>query len=403
LNMAMRYRLAVVNSHPIQYFAPLYRRIAESPDIEIMVYYCSRQGLEKGFIDPGFGKEVVWDLPLLDGYPSKFLPNFGGDRGVRGFLSLANPSIIPELWRGKYDAVLIHGHNFATNLLALCAAKLAGTRVFMRGDTHLLLRRHWLKRIVRGPLMTMLYRLCDACLYIGTRNRDFYRAHWVPFHKLFFVPFTVDNDAFAKRADSTSLGCKMRRSALGLLPDMPVILFASKLVSQKRPRDLLYAAVELGRRGVPAALLFVGDGEERASLENEAKSRGLAHVVFAGFVNQSDLPTYYAISDVLVLPSGNETWGLVINEAMSCGVPVVTTREVGASVDLVRDGETGYSYDTGDINALADALAKIILNRELRRAMRENCVRRMATWSYAESVQGVRDALQAGPPRLQMI
>jgi glycosyltransferase involved in cell wall biosynthesis len=336
---------------------------------------------------------------LLDGYRYGFLPNVGGDRGVRGFFSLVNLSVVAELWRGKFDAILIHGHNFATNLLAMCIAKIAGTRVFMRGDTHLLLRRHPLKRIARGPLMKILYRLCDACLYIGSQNRDFYRTHGVPFRKLFFVPFTVDNEAFAKRANATSAECELRRRALGLPPDTPVILFASKLVSQKRPLDLLHAAVELGRRGVRAALLFVGDGEERAALEREVTSLGLAHVVFTGFVNQSELAAHYAISDVLVLPSGNETWGLVINEVMSCGVPVVTTREVGASLDLVRDGETGFTYETGDIAALADALARIITDGQLRRTMRENCVRRMATWSYAESVQGIRDALQAKPPR----
>ncbi len=397
--MARRYRLAVLNSHPIQYFAPLYRRIAESPDIEIMVYYCSRQGLEKGFVDPGFGKEVVWDLPLLEGYPHKFLPNLGGDRGVRGFFSLINLSIITELWRGKCDAVLIHGHNLATNLLALCAAKITRTRVFMRGETHLLLHRSPLKRVLRSPLMNILYSLCDVCLYIGTRNRDFYLAHGVPWDKLFFVPYTVDNQSFAARAETASAGREARRVSLGLPPNTPIILYASKLTPRKRPRDLVQAHAELGRRGIRAAVLIVGDGEERVSLEREVMSLGLSHVVFVDFVNQRDLPAYYAMADIYVLPSENEPWGLVINEAMCCGVPVIATREVGASVDLIRDGETGYTFETGDIIGLADALARLITDDKLRSVMRDNCVRRMARWSYTESVQGIRDALRAKPPR----
>lgn len=396
--MDKRYRLAVLNSHPIQYFAPLYRRIAETPDVDITVCYCSKQGLQQGFVDPGFGKEDIWDVPLLEGYQHKFLPNVGGDHGVHGFFSLLNLSIIAELWRGNYDAILVHGHNTATNLVAIFSAKMVGTRVFMRCDTHLLHRRP-LKRFLRRSLMTKFYRVCDACLYIGTRNRDFYRAHGVPFEKLFFVPFTVDNQSFADRADVARTGRESRRAGLNVPPDIPVILYASKLTSQKRPRDLLLAQAELVRRGVLCVLVIAGDGKERSALEEEAKTLGLARVVFVGFVNQSELPAYYAIADVFVLPSENEAWGLVINEVMSCGVPVVTTRETGASVDLVRDGETGYSYQTGDVTALADALAKVITDDELRKTMQENCVRRMASWGYAACVQGIRDALHTKPPR----
>jgi len=394
-----RYRLAVVNTHPIQYFAPLYRRIAESRDIDITVYYCSRQGLEKGFIDAGFGKEVVWDIPLLEGYPHQFLPNLGGDRGVRGFLSLLNPSIVNALWKGKYDAVLVYGHAHATDLLAMTAARLSGTRIFMRCDTHLLLRRSGIKRLLRRPLMTAFYKTCDACLYIGSRNRDFYVAHGVPAAKLFPSPFAVDNAAFSARADASRSDCSVQRTRLRLPQGIPIVLAASKLVPQKRPFDLLMAHAQLSRRGIGAVLLFVGDGSERTRLEDTVQSLSVPNVRFVGFVNQGDLPAYYALADVFVLPSGNETWGLAVNEAMSCGVPVITTREVGAAADLVAEGETGFTYETGDVSALADSMAKVLTNRPLREAMSRNCVRRMSTWSYAESIQGLRDALQASAPR----
>ena len=393
------YRLAVVNSHPIQYFAPLYRRIAASPDIEIQVYYCSRQGQDAGFIDPGFGKEIVWDVPLLEGYPYKFLANVGRDRGARDFFSLINPSIVAELRRERFDAVIVHGHNSVVNLLALLAAKTSGTRIFMRGETHLQLRSHPLKRALRRPLLGLLYAMCDAFLCIGTRNREFYLAQGVPTRKLFLVPYAVDNQAFAARAQASVTDSAMRRSALGLPPDMPVILYASKLTARKRPRDLVRARAELDRRGIRAALLIVGDGEERAALKREVKSSGLMHIVFPGFVNQADLPLYYALADVFVLPSEDEPWGLAINEAMACGVPVVTTREVGAAADLVQDGETGYTYEAGDIVALADALAKVLVDRSSGKAMRQKSEQRMVLWSYDQTVTGIREALQTIPPR----
>src|SRR5205807_9730945 len=151
--------------------------------------------------------------------------------------------------------------------------------------------------------------------------------------------------SFAERAETARTKGETHRIVLGLAPDTPVILYASKLTFRKRPRDLIQAQAELRRRGVRASLLFVGDGEGRVALEKEVTSRGLSYIVFVGFVNQSELPAYYAMADVFVLPSENEPWGRVVNEVMSCGVPVVTTRDVGPSVELVRDEETGNTYE----------------------------------------------------------
>lgn len=391
--MAKRFRLAVVNSHPIQYFAPLFRRIAESPDIDITVYYCSKQGLQTGFVDPGFGVEVVWDVPLLEGYNYKILPNLFGDHGVRGFFSPINPSIIPELKRGQFDAVVIHGHNLATNLIALIAAKSFGTSVFMRSETHLLLKRHAFKALFRPSVMKLFYRLCDACLYIGTRNKEFYLAHGVPDQKLFFVPYTVDNHSFEVAAESAVAQSSEIRRQMGIPLGIPIILYASKLIPRKRPRDLLLAHTSLAGLGVQAALIFVGTGEALSQLQEEVASRSLALVFFAGFVNQSQLPAYYCMADVFVLPSEDEPWGLVVNEVMSCGVPVVTTTEVGAAADLVLDGQTGFTYQAGEISSLTTALGRILTNVELRRSMGQNCRARMRQWSYGEAITGILEAL----------
>ncbi len=389
------YRLAVVNSHPIQYFAPLYRMIETSPDIDITVYYCSREGLDRGHINPGFGREIVWDVPLLEGYRYKFLANLWGDRGVKGFLSLVNPGIISETRRGHFDAIILHGHNFATNLLALIAAKLAGTRVFIRSETHLLLHRRGLKRLLRKSVMTMFYKLCDACLYIGTLNRAFYRAHGVPEHKLFAVPYTVDNDFFITQAGQWAAAREAIRSEIGVPHSHPAILYASKLTPRKRPWDLLKAYARIRAGGTAAALVYVGDGSERAGLAAYAGQRGIPDVHFVGFKNQSELPKYYAAADVFVLPSENEPWGVVINEVMCAGVPVIATREVGAAADLVIDGETGHLYDCGDVAGLARALEAILTRPDVRQRMRLAALETIRGWNYDLSVAGIRAALQA--------
>ncbi|MBV5344275.1 MAG: glycosyltransferase [Rhodoferax sp.] len=190
------YRLAVLNSHVIQYFAPLYRRLAQETDIDLTVYYCSRQGLD-AYADAGFGgQQIQWDVPLLEGYRAVFLDNLRQSKGVGGFWSLINPGILDELRRQRYDALWVHGHNHATYLMAYTAARLAGTAIFARGETHLLLRRSAVKRLLRRPLLHWFYARCDACLAIGSRNADFYRHHGVPDRKIFPVPYAVDNARF---------------------------------------------------------------------------------------------------------------------------------------------------------------------------------------------------------------
>lgn len=395
--MQKRYRLAVVNTHPIQYFAPLYRRIAESSEIDITVYYCSRQSVTAHAVDEGFGRPVVWDVPLLHGYRHGFLANLWGEIGAeRGFFGLINPGIVLELFRGRYDALWVHGHYPFTHLLAILAAKLAGVRVFMRSETHLVLQRSGLKRVLRGPLMKLLYRMCDACLYIGSRNRDFYRHHGVPEEKLFFVPYTVDNEFFASLVAASAPERSRLKAELGIAAGVPVILFASKLIPRKRAGDLLAAYARLRAQGIDAALVIIGSGSEYAQLKEDARSSGIPAVHFLGFVNQSELPRYFSMADVFVLPSADEPWGLIINEAMCSGLPIVTTREVGASADLVRPGETGFVYEAGDIDTLEQCLTRLVRSPELRVRLGANGRTFMNGWSYAECITGIREALGRG-------
>ena len=391
-----KFRLMVVNTHPIQYFAPLYRRIAESEDIDITVCYCSRQSLGEGHVDSGFGKVVTWDIPLLEGYTHRFLPNPFGDRGVRGFTSIFNPAVVSELRKERPDAVLIHGHNTATALLALATAKFFGIRVFMRSETHLLLKRSVLKRALRRPLMSLFYRMCDACLYIGSRNREFYEAHGVPQTKLFAVPYSVDNQRFAAVAEAARVRREELRRGLGVPAMRPVVLFVSKLIPRKRPADLLLAYLRLRRSGVDATLMFVGEGELRVQLERDAaRSEFAADIRFTGFVNQRSLPEYFVLADVFVLPSEDEPWGLILNEVMCTGTPVVAAEDIGAVPDLVIAGETGLTYSAGDIEGLAKQIKHVLLDPAFASRMASDARARVMAWGYDESIAGIRAALEA--------
>lgn len=390
-----KYRLAVLNSHPIQYFAPLYRRLALESDIELTVYYCSRLGLE-AYADEGFGGEVVrWDVPLLEGYHSVFLENLRSGAGVHGFWSLINPSIISALRKQRYDAIWVHGHNYLTYLLAYAVAKSVGTAILTRCETHLLLKRPGWKSKVRRPLLSSFYGLCDACLSIGSRNASFYRYHGVPEKKIFSVPYTVDNERFMRQSSLTDLTPSQLKSSLGIRDDVPVVLYASKFSQRKRPFDLLQAKASLEQQGSACAVVMIGAGEEEVSLRDYVRRYGLRDVHFLGFRNQSELPGLYTLADIFVLPSENEPWGLIINEVMCAGVPVVATDEVGAVADLVQEGVNGFLYPAGDVERLTSHLDALLQSPELRAQMGRRSREIIAPWSNEQCVHGVRAALQS--------
>ncbi|MGC8493805.1 MAG: glycosyltransferase family 4 protein [Syntrophobacteraceae bacterium] len=389
------YRLAILDSHVIQYFAPLYRRLAEEPDIDLTVYYCSRQGLD-AYNDPGFGgQRVQWDVPLLGGYKAVFLKNLRCGGATGGFWRLVNPDIIGELRHYRYDALWVHGLNCATHLLAYVIARCLGTAIFTRGDTNVVSERSRRGRLLHDLLLRRLYDQCDACLAVGTRNAEFYRYLGVPDAKIFLAPFAVDNERFIAGADACRPSILALKQKLGLRQGLPVLLFASKFIRRKNAMHLLRAKAALQSEGIECAVLLIGAGEEEDGLRRYSSDKKLRDVHFLGFRNQSELPKYFVLSDIFVLPAENEPWGLVVNEVMCAGVAIVATEEIGAVADLVRQGENGMLYPTGNIDSLTSILRRLIRDPALCERMGWRSREIISKWGYEQCVAGVKEALHS--------
>jgi glycosyltransferase involved in cell wall biosynthesis len=350
------YKLAILTSHPIQYQAPLFKKIAEQSEIELFVFF-RKKPIE---YDKEFRQKFQWDIPLLEGYKYKFLGS--------GF------SISKELKQRNFDAVLIYGWNSYVNWLAALMAKKLGIKILLIGESPLnqeLLKPKW-KIIIKKIVLGWLFHCVSAFLYIGEENRKFYKFYGVPDEKLFFAPYVVDNERFQKEYERLKDKKEELREELGIEPDDVVILFVGKLIPKKRPMDLLKAYESiLGTSDTLSIdgniltsnvhLLYVGDGELRLNLEKYTKEHNLKNVHFVGFKNQTEISKYYAISDIFVLPSDvGETWGLVVNEAMNFRLPVIVSDLVGCGSDLVKHGENGYIFKTGDTEELARYLESLI-------------------------------------------
>lgn len=350
----MTIRLGILASHPIQYQAPLFRELARHVDLR--VYFAHRQtAQEQG--SAGFNVAFEWDVDLLSGYNYQFLSNRSTRPDVNTFFGCNTPAIVDEIRMGRFDAFFVTGWYLKSFWQAIRACRSAGVPVMVRGDSQLSTPRSWLKQIAKELIYPRLLGQFDACLYVGQKNREYLEHYGVPAARLFFSPHCIDNEAFSSIAATVDRDAV--RDMLNIDKGTKVVLFVGKLLEGKRPHDLLQAVAELRRRGTDACVVFAGDGPLRASLEAAASALAVP-AWFLGFRNQTELPEAYVLADVLALPSFSETWGLVVNEALACGTPVVVSDAVGCAPDLVTVGQTGALFPAQDVGALVKALLRAL-------------------------------------------
>ena len=398
--MARPVRLAYLVSHPIQYQAPLLRRIAAEPGIDLTVLFGSDFST-RGYQDEGFGVNVAWDVPLLQGYRYEFLPRLR-DPGTVGVFAPLNRKIFSRLQHGPdgrgFDALWVHGYASANAIHGMIAAKALDIPVLLRSDSSLTDRpRSPAKLAAKGAFFAGLSHLVSGILTAGTLNARYWSFYFGESVPQFLMPYAVDNDFFQRESERARPRRAELRRELQLDPDRPIILFASKLQRRKRCIDLLRAHQALVSSGHPAQpyLVIVGDGEERPALEAFAQQHGGDRVRFCGFRNQSELPRFFDLASVFVLPADHEPWGLIVNEVMNAGRAVIVSDEVGAQPDLITDGVEGFVYPVGNVDALAKALAKVLASPETAQAMGHRALERIAGWDFETDVKVLSAALQA--------
>lgn len=387
-----RLRLAIVLSHPIQYYSPWFRWMRQNTDLNFKVWYLSDFGLRVA-TDEKFGTTFAWDIDLTSGYEWETVPNVAPKPDTLRFNGLDNPELLPRLARDKPDALLLFGYKYRTHSRLIPWARLHRLPLIFRGDSHLLGRSRLptLKRLA----LTLLYRQFAAVTYVGRANQAYFRAAAVPERKLFFAPHAVDQNLYRAGWEEHQRQAALLRNDLALKPETRVVLFAGKLIASKQPTTLLEAFL---RTPLPNTVLVIsGDGPEKASLQRRAEAAS-ERVRFLPFANQSEMPARYVLADRFVLPSRGiyETWGLAINEAMHMGVPCLVSDHVGCQQDLVTDGETGWVFQADQPESLASKLkeALTISESDLAR-MKSSLVKRISSYSYDVATRGLRAAIQS--------
>jgi glycosyltransferase involved in cell wall biosynthesis len=393
---AAKPRLAIVVSHPIQYQAPLYRSLARSNRINIEVLFLSDHGLEPTF-DHGFGKEIAFDVDLVGDFPHQFLPNRSFRPTLSRQLGLMNPALVRLLRPKLFDIALIHGWGHASNWLAYAACRAWRLPYLVRSEaksddhqhSRSLTRAGIIKSRARSIALRSVLTHAAGCLPIGKLNRDFYTEIGVSDDRLWFSPYSVDNERFhVAGAIDLSERAQMLR-AIGCAPELPTVLLVAKLQPWKRPLDLLRAVSEM-RQSVN--VVIIGDGPLHEDVVRVSAQQ--QHSRALGFKNQTEIARWYGAADIFTLCSDFEPWGLAVNEAMAAGCVPVISDAVGCGPDLVDDA-TGLVYPVGEPSALAGALDRLVGSPALLEELRLRCADRIDEYSIQATTRGIERAAVA--------
>ncbi len=373
-------KLAIITTHPIQYQIPLFK-ILKKFGIEAYVFFASRHGMSLKNKDPEFLKKIKWNNEKysLSGYRSFFSKN--QKRNIDDF-KLSFDEIENKLKKEKFEHILILGWNNLHYLKSFYYALKLNIKIILRVETNLKSQVNIFKKIIKFIFLRFLFKNITYFLSIGKLNRQFYLSHNIHQKKIFPAPYFVDNKFFSLKITKNNIKKKFR------LEDKKIILFVGKLIDRKNPIEFLKLAKQYQTK-TNYHFIIIGDGYLKKDCKNFIKKNRLENVSLKGFVNQRELRKYYKMSELMIVTSLYETWGLVINEAFCFQVPVICTSKCGAAKDLIINGKTGYTYKSGNLNQLKNRLKFILNDKKLRKKMSLNIKNHIKKYSIVKTVESL--------------
>ena len=371
-------RFAIITTHPIQYYAPIFKRLTDD-EIECKVFYTWGEGGIKDKFDPDFKKIIEWDIPLLEGYNFEFCKNTSKKPGTNHFNGIINPYLIQSILDFEPTHILIFGWNFSSHLKVLRYFK-GKIPVLFRGDSTLIDDPNGFsfKSLARKYFLTWIYQHVDFALYVGQANKAYYKKFGLKEEQLIFAPHAIDNDRFSLISHQQQFWIEKIKQEFSIQETDITIIFCGKFQDKKNPFLLLEAVKELSINNLH--LIFVGNGK----LESKLKAYQNKNIHFLPFQNQTLMPAVYRLGDIFCLPSQGprETWGLAVNEAMACSRAVLVSDKCGCAVDLIEDGENGYVFESNNINDLINKIKLLTVDKKSVKNMGNNSFKIIQDWSF---------------------
>ncbi len=343
------------------------------------------------YFDPGFRQHInfghnIANIPQIHIYnrthtTEKLIPHY--NHSIFSILKQIAPSmVVITSWYAFSDWKCFW---LALSLKIPVVLRTEATSLFVHGSK--------LTYLLKKNMLKWLCKRASAIFSIGTKCTEFYTAIGIPPEKIFLTPYSVDNNFFIEQSKRWKAHKALTLKNLGMDPQLPTLLFSGKLIKRKRPVDALKVHCALLQKGIKTNLVFIGAGNLSKKIKTFCKQKNLINVCITGFKDQNEISQYYASGDIFLFPSSRETWGLVINEAMCFSLPIITTRMVSSSADLVVTGENGFIHNVGDITSMTNSVEYLLTNKTALDNFGKKSFDIISKWSIDACINGVKKCL----------
>jgi len=366
--------VAILYSIPSPYQENLFELVGNREGINLDVYYCKEHPADRDWkIDSGeYGYESLSGITIYDQY--------------------LNPSIIRHIAGRRPDALIVGGYSHPTMQLGIATARTLGIPVILWSESHdrdCQNRQETLRSKIKNQLLPHLIDQCSAFLVPGGLQRQYLEARGAPPNLVFCGTHTCNIEEFYQAAQETNSSTTLEE--YGVTEDI-VLTFVGRLIEAKGLPNLVDAAASVSEVCNNVGFVIAGSGPRKGELQDQAVRHGLDNIYFPGFVNRDELPALYGASDVFVFPSLGDTWGVVVNEAMACELPVITTNAVGSGFDLINDGVNGAIIPPNDADALAEAIIEVVTSDYVDMGRRSSQI--IEKWTHEHAADSVIDAVR---------
>jgi glycosyltransferase involved in cell wall biosynthesis len=387
-------RLAVIVSHPIQHFAPWHRDLTRLGTVDLKVFFHCDWGIES-YQDPEFGVAVQWDVPLLEGYAHEFLPIARRPERL-GFWEVDNPGVGAALDKFQPDVVMVHGYARRTNWRVKAWTQRKRRPLMIYSDSNMKTEPQSWKGFLKRPIVRRFYAGVDAAFYVGDSNRAYHSFYGIPEERLFEGVYPADRCRLLGAVPDVAVARSTVRKRHGIPEDAWVLLLSGKYVPRKRPLDLVAAAVAAKSSERPIYAVLMGEGPERGAIEEFCRVHNTQRVVLTGFINQSVIPEYYAASDVLVVSSDYEPYGMIVTEAACFGLPAIVSDRIGCvgANDTARPDVNALVYPCGDVEQLQRQIERLYSDPALMQRMSAASLAIAEAHDTATAAAQLTDAVQ---------
>lgn len=366
--MQNKIKVLILHNYMTPYRFPLFREISKNQNIDLTVYFMSHSA-----------KNRRWQKLPETGFKYRVLPKIELSYFGRDFLAyIINYTFPFEFFKNKFDIVISCGWLDFASQAAFLLCKLTG-RKFIIWSESTVNEKSW-RRTLTLPYVKFLVRNSDSCIAIGSLSKEYLISLGANPEKIFIAYSTVDVDYFRRASKISGIEKNKIRNEIGIKTSK-VALFVGQFIERKGIIYLVKAFEKLKKKFDDASLVLLGYGPLANFLRSYVQDKKINDVFFVGHKEVSEMPKMYAIADVFVLPSLEETWGLVINEAMACGLPVITTNKVGSSIDLIENKVNGFICRSGSDKDLFYFLNVLFRNTKLRNKMKNNSIKKIENFT----------------------